>query len=114
MRIQIIALLASCPLVAACNCDERFDPAVGVELYDATTGARICDAEVVAIGEQNAELSDILGGDCRFAGIATAGDYTIVARSPGYHDATTEISVSSDGCHPEYLGTLDMALEPVN
>jgi hypothetical protein len=112
---SVIAIAGGCLLAAGCSqtvctLEARAGLAVGVD--DATTGAAVCGAHVVATEGAYAEtlreypLSMPEEGDagiaaCSYAGaVERAGTYALTVSAPGYRTTTVEnVTVSRDACH---------------
>ena len=75
---------------------------LNVTVRDAATGARVCDAAVVAIqGAARYELRRTGGPDCGYAGPEErAGLFEVRAARDGYQPAVvTGVRVTEDECH---------------
>jgi hypothetical protein len=78
---------------------------LNVTVHDAATGARVCDATVVAI-HQSGERNDLMPFPsdpqaCNYAGPwERAGEFEVRVSRPGYQDARVAgVRVTADECH---------------
>jgi hypothetical protein len=84
-------------------CTLQFVYGLSVVVQDATTGRRVCDAQVTAVSGLFRETL-VAGGsvdDCSYSGAGErAGVYEITASKAGYVPATlSNVRVDADACH---------------
>ena len=103
-------VLAAVVAIAGCSsepdgpivCTAIAVPALAVTVVDAATGARVCDADVVAV--EGAFREALMGfGDassCTYSGpFERPGAYTVQVTRAGYQPATASARVTADECH---------------
>jgi hypothetical protein len=76
---------------------------LAVTVQDASTGRRVCDAQVTAVSDSYRETLMAFGSpeDCSYAGAGErAGVYDLSASKAGYATATmSSVRVDADVCH---------------
>jgi hypothetical protein len=84
-------------------CTLQFVYGLAVTVQDASTGRRVCDAQVTAVSGSYRETLVALGPseDCSYAGAGErAGVYEVTASKAGYSSTTaSNVRVDSDVCH---------------
>ena len=111
-RTAALALLAAAAFLGLAGCEKPTEPrvctaiavdALVVTVVDASSGQRICDANVVAIDGSFSEGLRPFGSgqDCTYSGpTERAGLYEIRTTRTGYETLTTNaIRVTRDECH---------------
>lgn len=93
-------VLGFCLALGACgpDCDERppiLTHALSIEIADADSGERVCDASVtLEVDGRSTTLSKL----CPYGGGTAAGRYKISVARDGYEATSLEVSVAADEC----------------
>jgi hypothetical protein len=107
-------ILGCCVALGACGPDcERppiFIPALSIEVTDADSGDRICDAIVTLEIEGD---STTLPKSCPYGGGTRVGLYKISVTHDAYEAASLEVSVAADECSEPAMKKVSIQLERV-
>lgn len=106
-------MLGFCLALGACgpDCDDR--PPIGtnalsIEIADADSGERVCDASVtVEVDGRSTTLAKL----CPYSGGAGAGRYKISVARDGYETTSLEVVVSADECSVPVTRDVTIRLE---
>jgi hypothetical protein len=84
-------------------CTAQYVFGLAVVVQDKATGARVCDAEVVALADSYRETLEAFGpsDSCSYSGAGERpGVYELRASKPGFQLATVSaVRVAADECH---------------
>ena len=108
-------MLGFCLALGACgpDCDDR--PPIGthalsIEIADADSGERICDASVtLEIDGKSTPLAKL----CPYGGGTGGGRYKISVARDGYEATSLEVSVAADECAVPVTRDVTIRLEPL-